>query len=78
MIYDFKIKSLDNKDLDLSQYKGKKVVLVNVASKCGFTPQYADWEKFHETYGDKIIVIGIPANNFMSKKPVFISDIEKF
>jgi glutathione peroxidase len=76
--YDFKIKSLDNKDLDLSQYKGKKVVLVNVASKCGFTPQYADWEKFHETYGDKIVVIGIPANNFMSQEPGSNSDIAEF
>ncbi len=47
-LYDFKMKSLDGKDVDLSVYKGKKVVILNTASKCGFTKQYADWEKYYE------------------------------
>lgn len=63
--YDFSLKSLDGKEtIDFSRYKGKKIVILNTASACGYTPQYADWQKFHEKYGDKIIVIGCPANNF--------------
>src|SRR6218665_4007348 len=64
-LYDFKVKSLvGNKTVDLSQYKGKKVVILNVASKCGYTKQYADWEKFNKEHGDKVVVLGFPSNNF--------------
>lgn len=76
--YDFKLKSLDGKEVDFSAYKGKKVVLVNVASKCGFTPQYADWQKFHEKHGDKIVVLGIPANDFMRQEPGTNGEIAAF
>ncbi len=63
--YDFSLKSLDGKEtIDFARYKGKKIVILNTASACGYTPQYADWQKFHEKYGDKIVVIGCPANNF--------------
>ena len=63
--YNLSIKSLDGKsNFDFSQFKGKKVLLVNVASKCGYTPQYADWQKFHKEHGDKVVVLGFPANNF--------------
>lgn len=69
-LYDFKMKSLlDESIIDLSKYKGKKVVLLNVASECGYTPQYADWQKFHEKYGDKVAVLGFPTNDFGAQEP---------
>lgn len=63
-LYDFTVNSIDGKPVSLSGFKGKKVVILNVASKCGFTPQYADWEKLYKEHGDKIVVLGFPANNF--------------
>lgn len=68
-IYDFKINSIDGEEIDFAKYKGKNLLIVNVASKCGFTPQYADLEKLHEQYGDKVIILGFPANNFGSQEP---------
>jgi glutathione peroxidase len=68
-IYDFKINSLDGQVIDFTQYKGKALLIVNVASQCGYTPQYADLEKLHETYGNKLVVLGFPANNFGSQEP---------
>jgi glutathione peroxidase len=68
-IYDFKLNSIDGQPIDLSTYKGKSLLIVNVASKCGYTPQYADLEKLYETYGDKVVVLGFPANNFGSQEP---------
>ncbi len=77
--YDFKMKSLDGKTtIDFSQYKGKKVVILNTASACGYTPQYADWQKFHQEYGDKVVVIGFPANNFGGQEPGSNSEIATF
>jgi glutathione peroxidase len=77
--YDFKMKSLNGKDLiDFSQYKGKKVLLINVASKCGYTPQYADWQAFHKQYGDKVVVLGFPANEFGKQEPGSSSEIATF
>ena len=63
-IYDFKIPSLDGGTIDFSQYKGKKILIVNTASKCGFTPQYAGLEKLYEQYKDKLVIIGFPSDNF--------------
>ncbi|WP_247236223.1 glutathione peroxidase [Telluribacter sp. SYSU D00476] len=78
-LYDFKMKSLIGDDvIDFKKYKGKKVVLLNVASECGFTPQYADWQAFHEKYGDKIVVLGFPANNFGGQEPGSEQDIATF
>lgn len=78
-LYDFKLKKLvDGSELDLSGYKGKKVILLNVASECGYTPQYADWQKFHETFGEKIVVIGIPSNEFGGQEPGSSQDIATF
>ncbi len=68
-IYDFKMKSLEGRDIDLSQYKGKYMLIVNTASKCGYTPQYADLEKLHEQFGNKVAVLGFPANNFLWQEP---------
>jgi len=77
-IYDFKIMSLDGKEIDFSQYKGKKLLIVNTASKCGKTPQYAGLEKLHEQYGDKVTVLGFPANNFLWQEPGSNTEIADF
>lgn len=68
-IYDFKVNSIDGTLVDFAQYKGKNLLIVNVASKCGFTPQYADLQKLHEQFGDKITILGFPANNFGAQEP---------
>lgn len=77
-IYDFKMMSIDGQMIDLSQYKGKYMLIVNTASKCGFTPQYADLEKLHEQYGDQLAILGFPANNFGGQEPGSNSQIEQF
>ncbi len=77
-LYDFKVKSLDGKTVDLSVYKGKKVIILNTASKCGFTPQYADWEKFYEENKSKVVVLGFPSNQFGGQEPGADSEIAAF
>jgi glutathione peroxidase len=77
-IYDFKIKSLDGKEIDFTQYKGKNLLIVNTASKCGYTYQYEDLEKLHELYGDKVTVLGFPANNFLWQEPGGSEEIAAF
>src|SRR6188472_2623256 len=77
-LYDFKVNSLDGKTIDFSQYKGKTLLIVNTASECGNTPQYADLQKLHETYGDKVVVLGFPANNFGGQEPGSNTDIASF
>ena len=77
--FDFKANSLiGGKEIDLAKYKGKKVVVMNVASKCGYTPQYADWEKFSQAHGDKVVVLGFPADDFMHQEPGSNDDIASF
>lgn len=68
-LYDFKIESIDGKQIDFSQYKGKTLLIVNTASKCGYTPQYEDLQKLHEQYGSKVTILGFPANNFGGQEP---------
>ncbi|HEX8504377.1 MAG TPA: glutathione peroxidase [Hymenobacter sp.] len=63
-VYDFTVKSIDGKDVKLSQYKGKKLLIVNTASKCGFTPQYKELEELSKKYGNKVVVLGFPSNSF--------------
>lgn len=77
-IYDFKINSLEGEEIDFSRYKGKNLLIVNVASKCGFTPQYADLQKLHDEFGDKVIILGFPANSFGSQEPGSHDDIAAF
>lgn len=77
-IYDFKIKSLDGKEIDFTKYKGHKLLIVNTASKCGKTPQYAGLEQLHEQYGDKVTVLGFPANNFLWQEPGTNEEIAAF
>ncbi len=68
-IYDFSAKTLDGADIKLKKYKGKKIIILNVASECGYTPQYGDWQKFYEENSDKAVVLGFPANNFKGQEP---------
>ena len=77
-VYDFKINSLDGKLIDFSQYKGKTLLIVNVASKCGNTPQYEDLQKLHEQYGSKLVILGFPANNFGAQEPGTNVEIAEF
>ena len=77
-IYNIEINSLQNTPILLSDFKDKYVLFVNVASKCGFTPQYKDLEELHKTYKDKIVVIGVPCNQFGKQEPGSSSEIEEF
>ncbi|WP_229733795.1 glutathione peroxidase [Pontibacter amylolyticus] len=76
--YSFKIESLEGKEIDFSKFKGKKVLVVNTASECGYTPQYADLQKLHETHGDKVVILGFPANNFGGQEPGSQEEIAAF
>src|SRR5436190_15274685 len=77
-VYEFKPLSIDGKSIDLSQYKGKKIMIVNTASECGNTPQYSDLEKLYESNKDKLVIIGFPANNFGQQEPGSNSEIATF
>ncbi len=77
--YDYKVTTIEGESFDLSSLKGKKVMVVNVASKCGLTPQYEQLQAVYEQYGgDDFIIIGFPANNFLSQEPGSDSDIKAF
>ena len=76
--YELSTVSLMGDTIYFDQFKGKKVLLVNTASKCGFTPQYAELEELHAKYGDKLQVIGFPANNFMNQEPGSTEEIAAF
>lgn len=77
-IYDFKIAALDGTEIDFSAYQGKQLLIVNTASKCGKTPQYADLQKMHEQYVDKVTILGFPANNFLWQEPGTNKEIAEF
>lgn len=78
-IYDFKVQTLEGEDFSFAQLKGKKVMIVNTASKCGLTPQYEELQELWEQYGgDDFIIIGFPANNFMNQEPGSDEDIKEF
>ena len=76
--HDISINSLTGKPLDLSAYKGQHILFVNVASKCGFTPQYKGLQELSDTYKGKLTVIGVPCNQFGKQEPGNASDIESF
>ncbi len=76
--YEFRLKAIDGPIINFDQYKGRKVLLVNVASKCGFTTQYEDLQKLHEMYGTKVAILGFPANNFGSQEPGSNEEIALF
>ena len=77
-IYDFKVQGLDGNPIDFSAYKGKKIMIVNTASKCGNTPQYADLEKLYEKYKNKLVIVCFPANNFGEQEPGTNTEIQEF
>jgi len=77
-IYDINIDSLQGKPINLKAYKNKYLLFVNVASKCGFTPQYRELEELHKTYQDNLVVIGVPCNQFGRQEPGNSEEIEKF
>lgn len=77
-IYDFKVDGLSGGTIDFASFKGKKILIVNTASKCGYTPQYEGLEKLYETYKDKLVIVGFPANNFGGQEPGTNTEIQEF
>ena len=77
-LYEVQLQSLTGQTIDLASFKGKHLLFVNVASKCGFTPQYKDLQKLHETYKDELVIIGVPCNQFGQQEPGDASEIESF
>lgn len=77
-IYSFKVESLDGGTIDFSSFKGKKILIVNTASECGYTPQYKDLEKLYKTFKDKLVIVGFPANNFGGQEPGSNEQIKTF
>jgi glutathione peroxidase len=77
-IYDFKVAGLDGKEIDFASFKGKKVLVVNTASKCGLTPQYAELQKLYEQHKSKLVIVGFPANNFADQEPGTNDEIGAF
>lgn len=77
-IYAFKVPSIEGGTIDFSKYKGKKILVVNTASKCGFTPQYEGLEKLYKENQDKLVIVGFPANNFGQQEPGTNEEIQEF
>ncbi|WP_240731647.1 glutathione peroxidase [Hymenobacter radiodurans] len=77
-VYDYTVKTIEGKDVKLSQFAGKKLLIVNVASECGYTPQYKELEELHKKHGDKVTVLGFPANNFGGQEPGTNEEIATF
>ena len=77
-IYEISINSISGEPINFEYFKGKKILIVNTASECGFTGQYADLEKLYETYKDKLVVIGVPCNQFGGQEPGTLTEIKSF
>ncbi|MFZ9694481.1 MAG: glutathione peroxidase [Chitinophagaceae bacterium] len=77
-IYDFSVEGLEGKEINFAKFKGKKILIVNTASKCGLTPQYEGLEELYKTYGSKLVIVGFPANNFMGQEPGSNEEISSF
>ncbi len=77
-IYDFTLNDINGERIDFSVFRGKKLLIVNTASECGYTPQYAGLQKLHEQYGDKIVVLGFPSNDFGQQEPGSNLEIKAF
>ena len=78
IVYDIEINTIDGKKINLSDFKGKKILFVNVASECGFTKQYKDLQSLHEKYKDELVIIGLPCNQFGGQEPGTAEDIRSF
>ena len=77
-IYDFRVAGLDGNEIDFSKFKGKKILIVNTASKCGLTPQYEGLQQLYDKYKDKLVIVGFPANNFNGQEPGSKEEIAEF
>jgi len=77
-IHQFKVPSIDGKTIDFSKFKGKKILIVNTASECGYTPQYSDLERLYKAHGSKLVIVGFPANNFGGQEPGSNAEIKDF
>ncbi len=77
-VYDYKVESIDGGTIDFSDFKNKKMLIVNTASKCGYTPQYAQLEELYQEHGDKLVIVGFPANNFGGQEPGKNEEISGF
>ena len=77
-IYKYSINDINGNTIDFNKFKGKKILIVNVASECGFTKQYADLQKLYEAYQDKLVIIGIPCNQFGGQEPGSLLEIKTF
>lgn len=77
-IYDFKVEALDGSTIDFAAFRGKKILIVNTASECGYTPQYEGLEKLYKTYKEKLVIVGFPANNFGAQEPGTNPEIKEF
>lgn len=77
-LHNFTVKAIDGSDINLADYKGKKVLIVNTASKCGYTPQYAELQELYEKHQDKLVIIGFPANNFGGQEPGSNDEVAAF
>ena len=77
-IFDYKVESLEGKEINFADFKGKKILIVNTASECGFTPQYADLEELSKKYANNLVVVGFPANNFGGQEPGSNAEIGSF
>jgi glutathione peroxidase len=77
-IYKFKVNGLEGQSIDFAKYKGKKILIVNTASECGYTPQYAELQQLYTKYKDKLVIVGFPANNFGGQEPGSNTQIQEF
>jgi glutathione peroxidase len=77
-IHSFSVKALDGSTINFADFKGKKILIVNTASKCGYTGQYKDLQALYEKYKEKLVIVGFPANNFMSQEPGTSTEIQEF
>ena len=77
-IHSFKVEALDGSSIDFSAFKGKKILVVNTASECGYTPQYKDLQKLYETYKNRLVVVGFPSNDFGAQEPGSNATIQTF
>src|SRR6476661_8030289 len=77
-VYQFKVPGLEGNTIDFADYKGKKILIVNTASECGYTPQYKELEALYKQYSDKLVVVGFPANNFGGQEPGTNVEIKAF
>jgi glutathione peroxidase len=77
-IHRFKVKSIEGATIDFAAFKGKKILIVNTASECGYTPQYEDLQKLYDQYKSKLVIVGFPANNFGSQEPGSDTEIRAF